>query len=298
MSAGILKNSNVHNNSLNLFRLIASIQVLLGHLKYHLELTIPNFIQYPLNMFLGVPLFFVLSGFLIWDSIERTSNFKIYFTKRILRIYPELWVCLFFEILSIIIFYNRPVPLIDYSIFTFTQGTFMQFWTPDSLRAYGCGCPNGSLWTISVIVQFYIFIYVVRNWLNKREFKSWTLILLLLILISLCGPIIKSNLPTVINKLYTQTLIPYFWIFFLGVYVSKYKDILLDKIVKYWYVCGVVYLLVYFSGIDIRASYGVLKCIVLTLFMFGFAYRYPQVNIKKDISYGIYIYIIWYLLIL
>ena len=101
-----------------------------------------------------------LSGFLIWKSLENTPDFKRYFSKRILRLYPELWVCLFVEILSIVLFYKEYVPISDYMLFTFTQGTIFQFWTPDSLRGYGCGTPNGSLWTITVIVQFYIFIQV------------------------------------------------------------------------------------------------------------------------------------------
>lgn len=53
-------------NSLNTFRLLAALQVLYGHAIVHLHLQrIPiagDFIAF----FSGVPVFFTLSGFLIW----------------------------------------------------------------------------------------------------------------------------------------------------------------------------------------------------------------------------------------
>ena len=48
----------------------------------------------PIN---GVPVFFLISGFLIWLSIGRTKDFKSFCIKRVLRLYPELWFSIIIE---------------------------------------------------------------------------------------------------------------------------------------------------------------------------------------------------------
>lgn len=62
------KNIREDKNSLNLFRLLACLEVLVGHVSVHLGLSMPKIIDCPLNLFIGVPIFFILSGFLIWKS--------------------------------------------------------------------------------------------------------------------------------------------------------------------------------------------------------------------------------------
>lgn len=43
--------------------------------------------------FSGVVVLFAMSGFLIAASLERSKDRKEFFIKRVLRMYPELWVC-------------------------------------------------------------------------------------------------------------------------------------------------------------------------------------------------------------
>lgn len=47
----------------------------------------------------AIPLFFMMSAFLIWGSTGKTRNFKEHCIKRFLRIYPELWVAILIELL-------------------------------------------------------------------------------------------------------------------------------------------------------------------------------------------------------
>lgn len=58
-------------------------------------------------------------------------------------------------------------------LFTIGQATIFQFWTPDFLRGYGVGCPNGALWTISIFIQFYFCVFFIYKWLNKRNIYLW-----------------------------------------------------------------------------------------------------------------------------
>ncbi len=87
------------NNNFNLIRLLASIQVMIYHFLEHFglnKLPIYKDIHKVLSYFPGVPIFFFISGFLIFKSYELAPNFKIYLRNRLLRIYPALIVCFIF----------------------------------------------------------------------------------------------------------------------------------------------------------------------------------------------------------
>ncbi len=167
------KNIDFKKNSLNLFRLLAAIEVLYGHALKHLGLPDVPVFGDVVKFFYGVPIFFTLSGFLIWLSIGRSNTFADYAKKRFWRIYPELWVAVAVEIIVLLALYHQPIEWPKLSLFVIGQATIFQFWTPDFLRGYGCGCPNGALWSITVLIQFYFFAYFLYIWLNKRKLAVW-----------------------------------------------------------------------------------------------------------------------------
>ena len=78
-------------NSLNLIRILAALQVFLGHTAVHLNFEPLQLLTKPLAIIQGVPVFFLISGFLIWNSLNRDNSLKSFTQKRILRLYPELW---------------------------------------------------------------------------------------------------------------------------------------------------------------------------------------------------------------
>ena len=82
---------NKWDNCLNAVKLIAAIQVFIGHIVPSFNIVISDGFSFANTIFEGVPIFFCLSGFLIWGSIERSNSFSHFCKKRILRLYPELW---------------------------------------------------------------------------------------------------------------------------------------------------------------------------------------------------------------
>jgi len=109
--------------------------------------------------------------------------------------------------------------------------------------------------------------------------------------LSLISPAIKSHLPEVIGKLYGQTLIPYLWMFLSAALVAEKKDVMIPFLKKYWWVfVGALLLKKYLLPWDINASYQIFGTLLLFLGLVGFAYSFPKLNIKTDISYGVYIY--------
>lgn len=73
-------------NCLDLIRLIAAVQVLFNHSVENLELSINTTIYDVTFFFRGVPIFFCISGFLIWFSMEKSGGgCKNLFKKKILE---------------------------------------------------------------------------------------------------------------------------------------------------------------------------------------------------------------------
>jgi hypothetical protein len=83
-------------NNFDIIRLLAALQVVFRHSQHHFELEgiYAKIGTYFLNYFPGVPIFFCISGFLIFWSFDRNSeDIKKYFKNRFLRLFPALWFC-------------------------------------------------------------------------------------------------------------------------------------------------------------------------------------------------------------
>src|SRR5947208_2952799 len=88
-----MTNVNRQNN-FDLIRLFAALQVVLLHATYHLEISNSlwdDFLKC-VRPFPGVPIFFTISGFLIFASYDSNQSIKKYLKNRYLRIYPLLYV--------------------------------------------------------------------------------------------------------------------------------------------------------------------------------------------------------------
>lgn len=278
------------NNCLNTVRLIAAVNVMYGHLVTHLGVTMPRWLNLLVSYFRGVPIFYVLSGFLIWQSVARAPSPGSFLKKRFWRIYPELWCGVAVGLVTILCLYDAPIQWPWLGLFALTQSTFLQFWTPDFLRGYGCGTPNGTLGTICVLVQFYLVAWWLYKALHGRKAWVWILLLVGAVCVSMASVLLKPLLPIVLYKLFLQTLIPCFWLFLLGMLAAEWKDRLLPGLCKWWPALLILSALIYLYGWDLNARYGVLRSTSLCLGLLGFAHALPKLNVKTDISYGIFIY--------
>lgn len=283
--------SENRKNCLNTVRLFAAISVFYIHAITLLEVAMPEILTHFVSFFQGVPIFFAMSGFLVWGSVERSKNGLTYFKKRFLRIYPELWCAILVGSILILALYDAPIRWGQFGLFAVTQGTVLQFWTPDFLRGYGCGTPNGALWTIGVMVQFYIVIYFVHKWLRNKSLRAWIGIVVAAVAVAVLSPLLQRFLPEILYKLFRQTLIPYAWWFLLGTMVAAKSDILLPLLKKWCFPLLALSAVLMVSRLDVpMGDYQLFCSASLILGVIGFAYRFPKLNISVDISYGIYIY--------
>ncbi len=140
---------------------------------------------------LGLGGFFCLSGYLVFQSSQRSPNYLNFIWKRILRIFPGLIVCVL-----LIAFLLGPLvagsltyfrnPLV-YSYVFKNIGLFnLQYCIPGVFEKnpYNCAI-NGSLWTLCYEFSFYLlfFVFFINKKLNK--YISWLVFPFFLILLYL-----------------------------------------------------------------------------------------------------------------
>ncbi len=300
-------------NNFDLIRIFAALQVVFTHALEHLQINnafLQSLNDHVLQYFPGVPIFFVVSGFLIFWSFDRKQNSVVLFYRnRIMRLYPALWLCLL--VTSLLLLFAYPFEKTDLLFsgnslkWIAAQGTFFQFYTPDTLRFWGVGAPNGSLWTIAVELQFYILVPLLFFML-KRAAKNWTIVLFFLMLVSLLanfgiGLLVKESLA---QKLGSVFILPYFYYFLSGVFLYKkwpQLSLFFNGKFIYWFLLYAIYCLVFglflkndISSYWISSPFKLLADVLLMCTVLSFAFTNRTLSHRllsgNDISYGVYIY--------
>ncbi len=209
-------------NNLELLRFVFASQVLLVHAAEHLSYAIPfNFSHFP-----GVPAFFFVSGFLIYASYLHSPKHS-YFQNRFLRIYHGLTVVTIGGVF-LVLYALGLAALLDHKETLFLwfigQITLGQAYNPDSFRDIGVGVINGSLWTITTEILFYITVPLIV-WLEKRISSTVIVLSSISFLIYSIGPALKLESVyrgKTLLDIIALTPIYWGWMFGLGILYVKY----------------------------------------------------------------------------
>jgi len=271
-----------------------------------------------LDYFPGVPIFFVISGFLISASLDRNPNLRNYAINRCLRIYPALWTSTLLTLLLLAIFGHRIWDAIQASggnSFTIVaewliaQFSIAQFYNPAVFKAnFGIGQLNGSLWTIPVELQFYLALPILAPllWRGMAVGKqNARLVGITLLLFAFSWMFVHYrdavNIFSVkLAVLIRLSLLPYLYIFMLGIILQRNQTALfrlLNGKGLYWLIAylSVAYLIsrydqkpqnVYTSNLLL------MTLLSLTVVSLAFTARNIAERLLRgnDISYGTYIY--------
>lgn len=300
----------IKTNNFDLIRLLAAVQVVAHHAIDHLGLDrhsgLVGLIAQLIRFFPGVPIFFFVSGFLISKSYESSPSVLDYARNRVLRIYPALVICTLVSVGAVFALDYLPragVSLRDVAVWMLAQMTVVQFYNPDFMRAFGVGVLNGSLWTITVELQFYLVTPLVYALFGLRH-RRGTLPLLLLSL-ALLAPNLAywhadpENHPGMALKLLGVTFLPWYYMFLVGVLAQRHFHWLHQWLSgRAIYVCAsyVVASLLATRHLGWGASNDIHPAlyVLLAACVFSLAYTWPtladRLLRRQDISYGIYIY--------
>lgn len=308
-------------NNFDLLRLLAALQVVWFHGYFHLKIELPEQIAPAnglLSLFPGVPIFFVISGYLVSASYERSPDVCSYFRNRFLRLYPGLWVAFAVSLGLVGGFGFLTRGLLCSGSFWFwvtTQLSFMQLYNPAAFRGFGVGVVNGSLWTIPIEITFYVALPAIYRWLlYGRDRAEGNLRLIALALPSYFAFFAMSVLGgrdhSFLFKLIDLTLVPHLWMFLLGVLLQRNADPVrpwIEGRVGGWTLLYVPTAWLYrelsaraaapeASVMDIAVAFAIAVAArtLLACWAISFALSLPGLGRRilrgNDLSYGVYIY--------
>lgn len=281
-------------NNFDLLRLLAATQVIVDHYYQHLNIPITNSLAIKLlNLFPGVPVFFIISGYLISASYERNSNLKDYFRNRGLRIFPALWCCI---LLTVVVFSITGVNFLNKATIAWLPSQFAGLiYTPHFLSNYGFGSYNGSIWTIPLELQFYVLLPICYNLVSKDKL-NYLLLVLFIVFMGCNFWYYWSDYSPMIKKFLRYSFIPLFYLFLIGAIFQRlkmYNTVLIFNKALYWLAGYIAFSFLFFDYIT-PVIYSFICSVLLSFCLLSMAYTLPNTAKKllrsNDISYGIYIY--------
>lgn len=174
----------VFRNNFGAIRYILAFAIFLSHFN---ALTGSSF-WFPITGYFRVCSFFVMSGFLIYGSFYRSTDYKDYLRNRAWRIFPSYFLTI--GLCAILMVFVSDMPAIDY--FTSPQWfkyfivnalslNFIEPALPGVFQGHSVHAVNGSLWTMKVEWLLYIFIIPVIWITEKYKIKFWKVFLTILV---------------------------------------------------------------------------------------------------------------------
>jgi peptidoglycan/LPS O-acetylase OafA/YrhL len=166
----------------------------------------------------GVDLFFMISGFVIFMSIQNIHSGLEFVVNRFTRLYPTYWTCVTLTaILQLVLIINSSENWFDLSLSKYIVNLtmFQHYFKVNDI--------DGSYWTMIIEMEFYLFILLL---IVSRQIKHITLIsMILVVTIGLYSIFLEKQFPT-INELinYWVRLFAHFPLFVAGIAFYKIKQ--------------------------------------------------------------------------
>lgn len=177
------KSKTVHaQNNFNLLRLLFALMVVVYH-----AIALPGLAGWEyaeawtsVGAEIGVQGFFVLSGYLVWASLERSSSLGVYAEKRARRLLPAyvtvVLVCAIAAIILVPAVRSDIAALGKYVGWNLAFLNFMAPGLPGVFEANRFTEINGALWTLKIEVMFYLILPLLALVLKIAGSGRWIVI--------------------------------------------------------------------------------------------------------------------------
>ena len=273
---------------------------------YHFRLENLDF-QIIKGGFLGVDIFFVISGFIITkiiieNDIQKFSLLNFY-ERRIKRIIPLFSVVLIISTISLPFIFNDFLvnKNVNSSIATTAAISNFYFWLTSTLYQFAQknNLINLHFWSLAIEIQFYIFFPLLFVFFRKKE-KLIHLAAFILFLISYLFVIKIYKVHNFFNFYNSGSRV---FEFFSGVLIFFYSDYLRNKIKKefhsYVYILGIIILFLYLYYFNVEGRHPNPFSIILIigmglLIVFNqekqLAYIKNKLSYLGKISYSLYLW--------
>lgn len=169
----------------------------------------------------GVDLFFIISGFVIFMTIEKCVTWKDFAISRFSRLYPAYWFCVSFTF-CVLLLSNTELPFESYES---THNFFIKYLANLTMFEYylKIGYLDGSYWTLAVELIFYFFMSLVLIFNKKNKVELYGTLALLIVLLHRYFFDFIENHSLLHTIRHSIPLLSYFPLFFSGILIYKIK---------------------------------------------------------------------------
>lgn len=156
--------------ALDLIRFFAAMSVVLYHYLSPSELTqFPALSQFTDFGYLGVPLFFIISGYVIALSANNRSAWQ-FASSRIVRLYPALWAGILFTVLVSALLSSKTINVLQILSNATLLNNYLGFEDID-----------GVYWTLKAELKFYVCMFALLLTGMFQHYKIWLSIWMLMV---------------------------------------------------------------------------------------------------------------------
>lgn len=284
----------MNKNAFDVLRIFSAVQVMLLHFNafFYQSAPIPgkhSACREIVRMFPGVVILFTLSGFLIAASYENSSSVKEFFRKRILRIYPPLWLC---TIVNLLVLFCLGQDIFNKGMLIWLCTQIIGIAnTPAALKGFATGSINGALWTVFTEIQLYVVLAFTYRRVKKMSLWGWGAVGFLLLMCNL-GACYLQDFGHVIPKIVERLFLPYALWFYIGVFLYIYREKFILTPPHKWVLVLLLLFILYKCGPIQAVGYytDIVTSICLPFITIGMAYALGDIRIKPDLSYHLFLY--------
>jgi peptidoglycan/LPS O-acetylase OafA/YrhL len=249
-------------SELDALRCIAALSIVL----FHINVTYPIF---RLRLFqdclkfgaTGVDLFFMISGFVILLTLEKTKTWKDFVIRRFARLYPSYWVCVTLTTASLVIYwaYTRQPYLPTLQQYLPNMTMFQHYFNVQNI--------DDVYWTLIIEMLFYLFMLLLFSLKQLKNVECIAVIAMLPLFIY-SSRYFQSHYPVLHHRcLIASPLTNEFPLFVMGILYYKIHS---GKPTFYRYaaiaVCMLCQVLLYGNGLNIDLFLSFKDYILITLF--------------------------------
>lgn len=242
---------------------------------------------------IGLNGFFIISGYLIYQSLQRSKSLLDYYWKRVLRVFPALFVVLLLSVLLAPIVYSSEIPFYrNVEVYSYVPRNLLLYPHQPKIEGIFSDNPykaiNGSLWTIRY--EFTCYILLSALFLFKSN-RLWSRVLLFaassIMYIGYVFFIDQLGDLSVLNLVGFEVL-QLGTFFVIGSFLASLD---IEKLFSKWMVfvtLGILILSIVFDFYN-ESKHIIFSLLVLSI---GFTPINFMANFAKygDMSYGVYIY--------
>jgi peptidoglycan/LPS O-acetylase OafA/YrhL len=268
-------------NNFTLLRLLLALMVVIGHFKLLSGTDYPTF---PFNLAdAAVDCFFVVSGYLIAGSYERTRGLWSFYIRRVFRLYP-MYACIVLVQIAIMLAllpdgpFSEPNATLHYLGANLLFANFLQYDIGGVLNGLHNPGINPSLWTLKIEISFYLIVPLI--YMLTRRF-GWGALLAIFVG-SVAFNLVALHLGA--DRLAKQ-LPGQMQFFVVGMALYMYGQRLR---VPFWVSC-VVSILFLVAWTRFQPIPPGIRPLVVAAFVFCFALCTPVLRMRSDMSYSVYL---------